>query len=257
MSAVAMQIVTLLESPVISLKNTIAEYQKRKEEKKRLKTQLTDSLQVEIKEYESLTEEMAKFGQTVLDIIQNIGEIPTPNQLLRFVDCVSQAPRLLAKEVILFIHLARACKDISMYEGFMDSMKTTNRFMYDFIREMGAIYVEKDTVSIDTRFFHFIFMHKKEILKGVNISKVDKKETELLLKKLDAILVGLKRRAIRRYINKVTVKKWNAGYIQLTKVVTEDMIIDSGGMDLSALNDFMPSGLKELTDFLNRPPPLQ
>jgi hypothetical protein len=228
MSAIVMQIVTLIVSPATSLKDAIAEYQKRKEEKERLKTQLADSLQVEVKEYESLNEEMAKFGQTVLGIVQSIGQRPTSNQLIRFVDCASQVPRLLTKQIILFIHIARACKDISRYEGFMDSLKTNNRFMFDFIHEMGRIYFEKNSIHgvvMDTGFFHFVLMHKKEILKGVNISKTGKEQMRLLLEKMDLILEGLKVRAMRRYIKKVTVKKWNAGYIELVKVMTEDVKI--------------------------------
>jgi hypothetical protein len=259
MSAIIMQIVTLIVSPATSLRDAIAKHQERKEEKERLKTQLADSLQIEIKEYESLNEEMIKFGQTVEGIVESIGQRPTSDQLIRFVDCVSQIPRLLTRQIILFIHIARACKDISRYEGFMESLKTNNRFMFDFIHEMGRMYFKKDSVHgiiADTGFFHFVLMHKKQILKGADISKIDKKEMELLLKKLDLILIGLKSRTMRRYIKKVTVKKWKVGYVELTRIMSEEVKIETGGMDLSTLDDFMPSGLKELKDFLSKPPPL-
>jgi hypothetical protein len=259
MSAIVTQIVTLIASPATSLKDAIAEYQKRKEEKERLKTQLGDSLQAEVKEYESLNEEMTGFGQTLLGIVHSIGERPTSDQLIRFLNCVSKTPRILTRQIILFIHIARACRDISRYEGFMDSLKTNNRFMFDFIHEMGRIYFEKNSIHgvvMDTGYFHFVLMNKKEILKGVDISKTGKEEIKLLLEKMDLILEGLKARYMRRYIKKMTVKKWNISYNELAKVITEDVKIETGGMDLSGLNDFMPSGLRELQDFLSKPPPL-
>jgi len=232
----------------------IQEYLEKRGEKERIKKEFTDSLQAEIKEYEAVNDEMANLGKELLTILQSIDKQPTPGQLMRFVDCASQIPRILARLIIIFIHQARACKDISKQKGFMNSLLTTNRFMHDFVERMGETYIGKDTVKIDSSFFRFLFMYKREILKNIKIGKVDKKEVEFLQKQIETVLNGLNQRFLKRHLRKGPVKKWKRSLIFFNKTI-KDMEIDSEGMDISGLNDFMPSGLREAAPFLDRSPP--
>ncbi|MDH5450734.1 MAG: hypothetical protein OEY24_04625 [Candidatus Bathyarchaeota archaeon] len=235
----------------------IQEYQKKRKEKEAIKKELADSLQVEIKEYKTVTDEMANFVEKLMAIAESVDKQPTPGQLIQFIDIGSQIPRMLAKLIAIFIHLARACKDISKQKGFMKSLLTTNRFMHDFVERMGEAYIMKGTVKIDSSFFRFFFMYKQKILKNTEIhklSKAEKKEIELLKKKVETILRGLNQRFIERHLRKVPVKKWKSSLRQLNKV-TKSMTIDTEGMDISGLEDFMPPGLKEVAPFLDKSPP--
>jgi hypothetical protein len=257
--SIVLQVVTTLASPFTSLGKTVSGSLKNREENKRIKEDLANSLQGEIKEYEAAYKEIAQFGEKIIAILHDIKDTATPNQLIGFIDSMNQIPKILIGQITLFVHMARACKDISENSGFMDSLKTSNRFMYDFSENMGKTYVEKDTVVVDTRFFHFLFMYKREIVKMLKDSgfksEIDKKEIEFLGEKLDLILKGVRnQRFIRRYINKGPLRKWKISFVQLNKAI-EYVKVDSGGMDLSGLNDFMPSGIKEIGEFLNISPP--
>jgi hypothetical protein len=236
-----------------SLKDAIQEYQKKREEKERLNTQLADSLQLVIKEYEFVTNEMAEFDAKALDIFHGFDEKPNLNLLHKFLDCSLQIPKLLTENITLLIHLARTCRDIEKNKGFMSSLQTNNRFTYDFIDRMGDTYVEKDRMVVNSSFFQFVLMYRSEIERNLKLPDFDKKEIEFLRKQTKAIQEGLQQRTMRHYIEKEIKRKWMKAFAQFNKAA-ERMKIDAEGMDLSFLNDFMPSGLRELTDFLNKPP---
>ncbi len=254
MSSVVFQFLTALASPVVSLKQTIQEFQKKKEEKENLKKDLANSLEAEIKEYEAVNNDMIDLGKKLLPIIQSVDEQPTPAQLIQFIDCLSQTPRILAKLITSFIHQARACKDISKQKGFMNSLLVNNRFMHDFIEMMGSTYIGKDTVKIDSSFFRFILMYKREILKNSFFDKIDKKEIEYLKKQAEIISRGLNQRFLKSQIRQAPIKKWKSSLIIFNKAV-KDMTIDPEGMDVSGLKDFMPPGLREIGPVLDKSPP--
>jgi len=255
MSSIALQFLTSLVSPIISLKQTIQEYQKKREEKERLKEDLANSLQAEIKEFQAVNDDIANLGKSALPILKSVDGQPTPGQLMQLIDCCSQIPRILAKLIISFIHQARACKDISKQKGFMNSLLTTNRFMHDFIERMGETYVGKNTVKIDSSFFRFLLMYKREIIKGSKIGKVNKKEIEFLEKQATILLRNLNQSFLKRHLRRGPIKKWKASLTQFNKAF-KDMKIDTEGMDISGLNDFMPSGLREVAPFLDKSPPI-
>jgi hypothetical protein len=255
MSSIALQFLTSLAGPVISLKQMIQEHQKKREEKGRLKEDLANSLQAEIKEFEVIIDDIDNLGKGILPILKSVDGQPTLGQLMQLIDCCSQIPRILAKLIISFIHQARACKDISKQKGFMNSLLATNRFMHDFIERMGETYIGKDTVKIDSSFFRFLLMYKREILKGSKIDKINKKEIESLKKQAEIILRGLNQPFLKRHMRKEPIRKWKASLTQFNKVF-KDMKIDAEGMDVSGLNDFMPSGLREVAPFLDKSPPI-
>jgi hypothetical protein len=82
---------------------------------------------------------------------------------------------------------------------------------------------------------------------------IDKNEIDFLRKQVKAIAEGLQQRSMRRYAKNEVKKKWMVVFARFNKA-SENLKIDAEGMDVSFLNDFMPSGLRELTDFLNKPP---
>jgi hypothetical protein len=254
MSSAALQFLISLVSPVISLKQTIQEYQKKSKEKQRIKEDLANSLQAEIKEFEAVNGDFANLSEKILLILKRIDGQPTPAQVFQLIDRGSQIPRILAKLVILFIHLARACKDICKEKGFMTSLLTNNRFMYDLIERMGETYIGENTVKIDSSFFRFLLMYKREILKGSKIDKISKKEIEFLKKQAEIMLRNLNQAFLKRHMRRKPIKKWKASLTQFNKAF-KYMKIDTRGMDISGLNVFMPSGLREIAPFLDKSPP--
>jgi hypothetical protein len=253
MSSLVFQFITSLVGPVISLKETIQEYQRKRKEKEQLKEDLANSLEAETKEYKAINDEMTDLGKRFLPIIQEIDGQPSPGQLIEVVNCLSPTPRILAKLMISFIHLARACKDISKQKGFMNSLLNTNRFMHDFIERMGSTYIARNTVKIDSSFFRFLLMYKREILKSAKIGKINKDEMELLEKRMKSVMHGLNQAFLKRHIRMVAIKKWKSSLTQFNKVV-KDVEIETEGMDITVLKDFMPYELKQLAPFLDKSP---
>lgn len=248
MSSVAFRFMMSLASPLLTLKETVQKYL----EKREIKEQLASSLQAEIKEYEKINDELIVFGNKLFPIIQNEGQ-PSPRQLIEVIDCLSQLIKIFTKIIILFIRLAKACKDISKQEGFMSSLQKTNRFMYDFIERMGDTYIGKNTVKIDSSFFRFLLMYKKKIMKNVKIGKLDKDEVAFLQKRMKFILRGLNQSFLKRNVRRVAMKKWTRSTTQFNKVF-KGVTIDAEGTDTAVLNDFIPSELRHLAPLLDKSP---
>ena len=87
------------------------------------------------------------------------------------------------------------------------------------------------------------------------MDKINKKEREFLKKQAEIILRNLNQSFLKRYIRIGPIKKWKRSLIQFNKAL-KNMKIDIGGMDVSGLNDFMPSGLREIAPFLDKSPPM-
>ena len=246
MSSVAFKFMLSLASPLLTLKETVRKYL----EKREIKEQLASSLQAEIKEYEKINDELIVFGNKLLPIIQNERQ-PSPRQLIELIDCLSQLIKIFTKIIILFIRLAKACKDISKQEGFMSSLQKTNRFMYDFVERMGDTYIGKGTVKIDSSFFRFFLMYKKEMIKNVKIGKLNKDEVAFLQKRMKSIVRGLSQPFLKRNIRGVAIKKWKSSTTQFNKVF-KGVTIDAEGIETTVLNDFIPSELRHLAPFLDK-----
>ncbi len=253
-SSVVFEILTSLVSPAVSLKDTIQEYQRKREEKERLKEDLANSLEAETKEFQKIASEINDLGEKLLPILQEIDGQPSPRQVIEVIDCLSPTPRILAKLVTSFIHLARACKDISKQEGLMKSLlDTNNRFMYDFIQRMGNTYVGKNTVKIDSTFLRFIFTYKREIIKGSKIGKKGERQMEFIEKRMESVLHSFNQVFLKRHMRMIPIKKWKSNMSYFSRVV-KDMEVDTEGMDTSGLMDFMSSESKQLARFLDKSP---
>jgi hypothetical protein len=247
MLSTVFQFLSSVANPLKALREAIHNY----EEKKKIKEELADALETEIKEFEKINNEIEEFGSKVLPLFQHVEGQPTPRQLLEVVDCLSQTPRIFAKLIISFVHLAKACKEISDQKGFMDSLRSTNRFMHDFIVRIGSTYIEKDTVRIDGSFFRFFRIYKKELLKGVRTPEIDKKEIEMLEKRTESILRGLSDSFLKRHLRHPMIKKWKNSLTQLNKVSGEIQVEDA---DDTILKELVPPELRQYAPFLDKSP---
>jgi hypothetical protein len=113
---------------------------------------------------------------------------------------------------------------------------------------MRDAYVEKDTVKIDGRFFRFFSLHKKEILKGIKIGKVNKGEFELVEKRMKSVIRCLNEDFLKRYARKSGIRKWHHGLIQLGKISQSIVLEQPSRINIDA---FIPPELQSLTTFLD------
>jgi hypothetical protein len=252
MSSVAFRFITSLASPLLTLRNTIQEYREKRKLKKELKEELASALEAEIKEYEEIEKELIDIGKRLLPIIQD-EEQPSPRQLIEVINCTSQIIKVITKSLILFVHLAKACKQVSEYKAFMSYLQNTNRFMHDFIERMGSAYIEKDTVKINGGFFRFFLLYKKKIQKNVKMGKLSKDEIAFLEKRVKYITRALNQPFLKRHIRTVAVVKWKKSLTQFNKV-SKNVTIDAEGMDTTVLNDFISPDLRQLAPFLDKSP---
>jgi energy-converting hydrogenase A subunit M len=245
--SIVLQFFSALATPVKTLGKIVHDY----EEKKEIKEQLANALEIQTKEFEEVFKDIEKLGEQALPLIKQVEGQANPRQVLEFVDCVSQTPRILASLIISFVHSAKSCKDISTNRAFMDSLRGTNRFMHDFIERMGNAYVAKNTVVIDGSFFSFFHIYKKELTKGMKPLKIDNKEFEVLEKKAESLLRGLNEQFLKPHQRKRIVKKWKSSLVQLGKVAGDIKIEDA---DETILKELVPPELWQFAPFLDKSP---
>lgn len=248
MSEIALGFINALASPLISLYEKIHNYQ----EKKETKEQIASALQSEIKDYEILINDLTELSKKSLSKVEQIEEQPTPHQVLEILGYISESPRLLARFMILFIELARACKEITSERALMDSLKETSHFLFDFVERMAEAYIEKDTVIIDGRFFRFFKTYRKEILKksvfkGVKIGKMKEKDIKAIEKKVNAVVRCFNQSFLQRYTRTQIMKKWKKNLVYFNKTSESITFKPSGETNL---DEFMPFDLQTLQRLL-------
>jgi hypothetical protein len=230
---------------------TLSEKIHKYRDKIKVKEQFADALENEIKAYDDILNDTMELVRRFIPAIERIEEQPTPMQVIDVIDCLSRTPGILARFLISFVGLARACKEISSKKAFMDSLRDSSRFMYDFVNTMSDTYIERDTVKIDGRFFRFYSMYKREILKGQKIGKVKKDELKLIEKRMKTVMHCLNIHFLRRHMRNPTIKKWKSSLVQLGKVSKNVTIEESSAI---SLDGFIPSELRPLADFLDKSP---
>jgi hypothetical protein len=248
MSEIALRFISGLASPLISLSEKIHNYQ----EKRETKEQFASALQSEVKDYEVLINDLMELSKKSLSIVEQVEKQPTPHQVLEILDCISESPRILARFMILFIKLARACKEISSERAFMDSLMKTSHFMHDFVERMAESYIEKDTVVIDGRFFRFFSTYRKEILKksvfkGAKIGKMNEKDIKAIEKKVNAVVRCFNQPFLQRHTRTQIMKKWKKNLVYLDK--TSKSLTFEPSSDTN-MDEFMPFDLQTLEKLL-------
>jgi hypothetical protein len=195
--------------------------------------------------------DVMKLSADALPMIEKIDGQLTPGQLLKIIACLSQTPRILARFLVSFVELAKACKEISSKEAFMDSLRESSRFMYDFVNTMSDTYIEKDTVKIDGRYFRFFSMYKREILKRLKIGKMREDDVKLMKKRMKVIMHCLNETFLKRHMRNLAIKRWKSSFVQLNKVSKNITYED---LSVTSLEEFIPSELRSFADFLDKSP---
>jgi hypothetical protein len=242
------QFLGLVALPLNELRATLRKYK----EKQKIKQQFADALEREAKEFEEVNIQLDMAVYTTIDLANDIKEEqPTITQILDFADVVYQTPRILSKLIISYIHIAKACKEISSQEGFMESLLSTNKYMYDFVKLMANAYIAKNTMKIDSNFFRFFRIHKSEISKRTKISKTNQKEIELLEEKLEKLVNGLSIELSKRHLRHKLIKKWQGSFVTLSEAAKDLKIED---VDYDILKELTPPELLKFAPFFDKSP---
>jgi Na+-transporting methylmalonyl-CoA/oxaloacetate decarboxylase gamma subunit len=246
--SIVLQFFSILATPVAAMGKVVHDYK----EKKDMNEQSANAralLETQAKEFEEVFKELEELREKALPLIKQVEGQANPGQVLEFVDCLSQAPRILASLITSFVNSAKSCKDISMNRAFMDGLRGTDRFMHDFIERMGSTYVAKNKVVIDGSFFSFFRIYKKKLTKRIKPVKIDKEESEVLEKKIESLLHGLNEQFLKRYQKNRIVKEWKSSLAQLDKV-RGDIEIDE--TDKNILKELFPPELRQFARFLDK-----
>jgi hypothetical protein len=252
MSEVALRLISALSSPLSALYEKIHKYQ----EKKETKELFASALQSEIKEYDGLVNDLAGIGKKCISTIEQVKEQPANQQVFEILDIISESPKLLARFVLLFVKLAKACKDLSCNKAFMASLMESSHFLYDFVERMADLYSEEDNIAhvvIDSRFFRFFNTYKKEILKKSTFkkSKINKKEIKLIEEKANAVVRYFNQPFLQRHVRKLSMRKWKRSLLYFEKTSKSIMFKQSIISDMTEeMKEFMPFDLQTLEKLL-------
>lgn len=218
---------TGLYGPLAELLEKIRRYQQKRKRGREVQDQFANALENEIKNYQKLSE---NFEQSTKDnfipALLQLDEDPTPPQILKAIDSFSEMPKFFGEATKCFIRLARACNEISTKEAFMDSLRESSSFLYDFVGTMSKAYVAKDTVRIDGNFFRFFNMYKKEMSETFDKTygkiKLNRKDKELIatLNKRATILTRKleDHSFMRRHLRNKSLRKWKIGFVRISWV---------------------------------------
>jgi len=170
MAGAIFDVFTGLYSPFVDLAERIHNFQQKRKRARQAKDQLVGALDTEIKSYQAFHERFVQVcEEKLVPSLQQIGEDPTPHQILKVLDSFSILPKIHIESIKCFIDLARACNEISTEEAFMHSLLESSNFLHDFLRIMSDAYIGKNTVRIDGKFFRFFNTYKKDMLKDTKV----------------------------------------------------------------------------------------
>lgn len=237
------KVLSLIATPLLELKKVVQKYVK----DNKIKKELSDSLEKEADEFNGVLYDIRLAGQVGIKIILEVDKQPTPNQVSDFIDVVLQMPSHVARLLASYVHIAKACNEISHMKGFMESLLTTNSFIHDFVETMSRAYIGNNTIKIDGSFFRFYNLYKSQIHKDTKQPKMNSEDAQELMKKINllenAIIIELK----RKHVNRPLIKRWKNSFNTLTES-TKDVTIED--VDYGVIDDFVPTELQEVMPFL-------
>jgi hypothetical protein len=241
-----LQFLSSVATPLSELRATLRRYK----ENKKIQKELADALETEADEYNAVMGELSLAGDVAINIVKEIKkQQPTPTQVLDFMDVVSQMPRILAKLLVSYIHLAKACREISNQKGFMESLRTSNNYVHDFIEIMSNAYIAKNTIKIDGNFFRFYRVYKSEIVKHEKSSKLSKSDSEALSSNIDSLLEKTKNELKKHHTRRPLIKHWKSSFDALFEVSKDVKVED---VDYEVLKDVVPLELQEFIPLLDK-----
>jgi len=237
------KVLSLVATPLLELKKAVQKYVK----DNKIKKEFSDSLEKEADEFNGVLYDIRLAGEVGTKIILEVDKQPTHNQVSDFIDVVLQMPTHIARLLTSYVHIAKACNEISHHTGFMESLLTTNAFVHDFVETMSRAYIGNNTIKIDGSFFRFYKLYKSQIHKNSKTPRMNSDDAKELMKRVNllenAIILELK----RKHVNRPLIKRWTNCFVVLSDS-TKNVTIED--VDYGVLDDFVPTELQEVMPFL-------
>lgn len=231
-SSKAIPIISTVISVVIGLREEVKRYLA----KKKVKDQVVHAVGDEARAYIEIFEKLSELGRKqMLPLIQSIKVMPTTQQMNRFMDVASEVPLLYAQLLNAFIKLAKACNEVSKNKGFMESLKDSDRFLFDFVSRMADTYVGDNKVEINGSYYRFFKIYQYEIF------QFKEDEMQGAVAEVSDSIKKVKQwvdRAPR--VRKKVCKKYIRNLEKLSELSANITIEDS---DIINLRDYIPSKL--------------
>lgn len=226
-------VLSSLLSPLEKLGKEIKKYQTKRKTQNRILNALGD----EIKDYIDIFDQISAASENqVLPILQSIKGMPTVHQMNELLAGLLQMPLMFSQLIKSFIKLAKACSEVSVNRGFMESLKESSLFLYDFVDRMKDTYIGENTIRIDGRYYRFFKVYQDQIFKEI--------KEEDLEKAVDEVKGYVKK--IKHYVDKTSFvkrkirKKYIKNFKEMCKVAVNVKIEKANVIDLRA---YMPSRL--------------
>jgi hypothetical protein len=255
MPELILKIFTGLYSPLSSLAEKVHKYR----EKLETKEQFVDAFENEMKSYQKLYDHFADMCQNKFyPVIMQLPPQPLPLQIIKVVDSLAELPKIFGESIVCFIGLARACSEVSKKKGFMDSLSSSNRFLFDFVGTMSDTYVKKDTVErvrIDGSFFRFFNVYKKQMVKAykktygsIKLKEKQKREIKEAQKRIKIFVQNFNEPFLSRYSHSKTFRKWK---FRMRKLEKTALAVNVENPTKFNMDSFIPEELRPYTTIID------
>lgn len=223
--------------------------------KKATKENLMNAFEHEVNFYMDTCDEALKVTQEILPLFEKIGKDITYYNTNEICKAYIPLPRIIADLVCAFVNFAKACNEISNFQGFMDDLWEYDKTSFDFIKMMKRAYFPKENkVVIDGEFYRFFQLYKNKLLKDVEIKpgEMDEafEEIQPVLDKVKRLLKFMNQTKNKTVLaTKETRKRYNRNFKRLA-IKTQRLEIKEQANN--RLNGFFPKQFLSIDYFYER-----
>ena len=223
--------------------------------KKATKENLMNAFETEVNFYMDTCDEALKVTQEIIPLFEKIGKEITYHDTKEICKAYIPVPRIIADLVCAFVNFAKACTEISNFQGFMTDLWEYDKISFDFIKMMKKAYFPKENKAvIDGEYYRFFQLYKNKLLKDVEIKpgEMDEafEEIQPVLDKVKRLLKFMNQTKNKTVLaTKETRKKINRNFKRLA-IKTQRLEIKEQANN--RLNGFFPKQFLSIDYFYER-----
>jgi hypothetical protein len=221
MESAPISVLGILVKPLQLLADSFRRYQ----ESKKIKEQLFKALSDELNNFGFHFNEITELGERRLfPLLKDGAEQLSISQINEFAQSIADLYALCAKLLESFVKIVNGCYEVSLNDAFMEHLRKTSGFLYDFVINMKNMRESNDRIKIDSRLYRFIMLYQDEIFKGFKEDSLGKTAEEIK-KYMDVARNKIKPAFNKRTIRRDTLKKLRKSlvkFIQASKKVKID-----------------------------------
>ena len=169
-------------------------------------------------------------------IIEGEKEI-SPHNLNLLLEAMTPLPLIVAKWIDAFVSIAKACNEVSSFEGLMEHLKEDDTLLYDFVNMMKKMYnYEENKVTIDGTYFRFFKTYENKIFRDIDTEELISafvefepliKKTKRFAKKVSNYIAKtsfIKRKNIKSYRKNFRILSKSAENITIDPNIVKDLM---------------------------------